>query len=60
MSVFDRFSSVSEQTFSVRHTLSFSNRGLVIARNNGIRDNIIHLARQDFSPHFIRVKPLIH
>ena len=46
MSVFDRFSSVSEQTFSVRHTLSFSNRGLVIARNNGIRDNIIHLARQ--------------
>ena len=48
------------QTFSVRYALSCSNRGLVIARHNEIRDNTIHLVRQVFYPAWIRGKPLLH
>ena len=48
------------QTFYVRHALSCSNLGLVIECHNEIHDNIIHLARQAFSPHCVRSKPLIH
>ena len=48
------------QTFLVRHALSFPNGGLAIARHNGIRDKIIHLVRQAFSPSYIGGKILIH
>ena len=40
--------------------LSCSNGGILIARHNKIHDKIIHLARQDFYPNYIRIKPLIH
>ena len=48
------------KTFSDRHALSCSNGVLVVAHHNYIRDNIIHLSRQDLSPNCIRSKPLIH
>ena len=48
------------QNFSVRHALSFRNRGLVIARQNETCDKIIHLVRKAFSPHCVCKEPLIH
>ena len=47
------------QTFYVHHALSCSNGGLFIARHNGICDEIIHLARQAFSPNCVRSEDLI-
>ena len=47
------------QIFSVHHVLSCPNGGLFIARHNEIRDNIIHLSKQDFSPKCVCGKPLI-
>ena len=46
--------------FSVQHTLSGSNGGIVISCHNKIRDNIIHLSRQAFSYHCVCGKTLIH
>ena len=43
----------------MHHALSCSNGGLFIARHNGIRDEIIHLARQAFSPNCVRSEDLI-
>ena len=37
-----------------------SNRGLIIARHNKIRDYIIHIARKDFSHNCVCGKTLIH
>ena len=48
------------QTFLVRHALILPNGGLVVASHNEIRDNIIHLTKQYFSPTWIRGEPLIH
>ena len=47
------------QTFSVHHALSCSNGGLVIARHNGIHDEIIYLARQACSPNYVCSEDLI-
>ena len=47
------------QTFSVRHAISCSNRGLVIARHNEICDKIIHLDIQALSPVSVCDGPLI-
>ena len=48
------------QTFLVRHVPNCRNVGLVITHHNEIRDEIVHLAIQDFSLHFIHGKPQIH
>ena len=48
------------QTFSVHHALSCPNGDIIIACHNEVRDNIIHLLKQAFSPNCILSKPLIH
>ena len=48
------------QNVLVHHALSCPNGGLVIARHNEIHDEIIHLARQNFSPNCARGEHLIH
>ena len=48
------------QTFSLCHVLIFPNGGLVIACHNDICDEIIHLAKQAFSPNCILSEPLVH
>ena len=48
------------QTFFVRHTLRCPNGGLTITRHNEIRDEIIHLARKSFYPHYVHGEPLIY
>ena len=46
--------------FWVTHSLSCSTDGLVIARHNKIREEILYLDRWSFTPAPVRVKPLIH
>ena len=46
--------------FGVMDTLSCSSGGLVIARHNKSRDEILYLARCAFTPASVRTKPLIH
>ena len=49
-----------QKNFSVCQVLRCSNGGLIIARHNKIRDEIVHLPRKDFYPHCVRGKPLTH
>ena len=48
------------QTFSLHDTPSCIIRGLAIAWHNEIRNNIIHLSIQAFSPDCVFGEPLIH
>ena len=48
------------QTFLMRHVLSCPNVGLVIRHHKYICDDIIHLARQDFSPNCVCGEIIIH
>ena len=47
-------------SLSIRHGLIWSNGGLVITRLNKVSEEILYLARKDFTSHCVRVKPLIH
>ena len=49
----------SMQIFLVIHMLSCSNGGLIIVRHNEIRPDIIHHARQAFSPNCVHFRTLI-
>ena len=42
------------------HTLSCSTGGLVIVRHNEIRDKLLSLSRNAFTPASLRTEPLIH
>ena len=44
----------------MRHTLSRSNGGLIIARNNDIREKIIQLYRQALYPQWVRGESITH
>ena len=44
----------------MRHTLSCSNGGIIIAHHNEICDETVHLAIHAFFPHCVRGVPLIH
>ena len=46
--------------FSVRHGLSCSDRGLVIARHNKVHDELLCLSRRASPSQCVRGKPLIH
>ena len=48
------------QKFLARHTLSYRNGVLIIARHNEIPADIIHLDRQAFYPKRVYGEPLIH
>ena len=50
----------SLETFSVRHVISSINKGIVIACQNEILNEIIKLIVQAFSPACIHGKPIIH
>ena len=47
-------------SFSVRHILICSNGGLLIARNNKLREEILYLSKCALPFSCIRGKPLIH
>ena len=46
--------------FGVKHAISCSIGGLVIARHNKIRDKLLYLSRRAFTSAYVRAKPLIH
>ena len=46
--------------FRVTHALSCSIGGLVIARHNEIRDELLYLSRRAFTSASVRAEPLIH
>ena len=46
--------------FGVTHALSCIIGGLVIARHNKIRDELLYLSRRDFTSASVRAEPLIH
>ena len=46
--------------FDVCHTLSCSKGGLVIKRHNKVHDELLDLARRDFTSASVHVEPLIH
>ena len=48
------------QTFSMRHVLICPYGGLVIRHHKNIYDEIIHLAKQDFSPNCVCGEIIIH
>ena len=45
---------------SISHTLDFEKGGLVMARNNDIRDGVSNLAGKAFTPSNVRDDPLIY
>ena len=47
-------------TFGVTHALGFSTGGLVIARNNKIRDEILYISGRTFTPASVCAEPRIH
>ena len=46
--------------FKVRHALSCSKVGLIIARYNKVHEKLLYPARQDFVSELVRTEPLIH
>ena len=46
--------------FGVTHSLSCNKGGLVIARHNKVRGELLYISQRAFTPESVRTKPIIH